>query len=91
MTTANGEPMPTDLHRLQSGERWGGDNAEVLRQFDRAARLIEKMAGYIGKMALDANDLADLNEHWLFVEKRARAILKAKETEDVSPTEGDLT
>lgn len=35
---------------------------------ERANSLIDAMAKYIGKMALDADQLAALNEHWLFIE-----------------------
>jgi len=39
---------------------------------DRAGRLINAMAAYIGRMALDADQLDELNEHWLFMEELAR-------------------
>lgn len=42
--------------------------AELIRALARAESIIQWMAPYIGKMAVPSNGIADLNEHWLYVE-----------------------
>lgn len=39
----------------------------------RADEIICWMAEYIGKMAAPSNGIADLNEHWLYIEKLTAA------------------
>lgn len=38
----------------------------------RAARIIDWMASYIGRMAPPEGGIADLNEHWLYMERTGR-------------------
>lgn len=49
---------------------------------ERADRIIEWMASYLGRMAPPSNGIHDLNEHWLYMEKLgklARIDTSAKE------------
>ena len=43
--------------------------AELRQALERAGRIIDAMAPYIGQMAVDADVLHDLNQHWLWVER----------------------
>lgn len=56
---------------------------------ERAARLIEWMAGYIGKMApgLYHTCYADLNEHWLAMQARGLTDLLPERGKDDRPAE----
>lgn len=58
---------------LQSAQA-RADTAEA--EIDRAAALIDAMSDYIGKMALSAEHFANLNAHWLFMERRASSALQ---------------
>jgi hypothetical protein len=47
---------------------------ELRAALNRADGIIGWMADYIGRMAAPSNGIADLNEHWLFMERNGRSL-----------------
>lgn len=57
---------------------------ELVSSLERADKLIDVMAKYIGRMALSGDVLSDMNHHWIEVPKlldraRAPAVVAAEE------------
>lgn len=50
------------------------DLKELREALVRADGLIDAMSGYIGKMAVPAEFFANINQHWLFMERHRRAL-----------------
>lgn len=72
-------------NNLESRARLIAAVPELRDAFDRACKLIDWMAEYIGDMAPGSysNCFADLNEHFLFVERRRPQLDKATDGQAV--------
>lgn len=57
------QQLEAEIH-LQAGEK-----TQLRAALVRADGVIEAMSDYIGKMVLRADQLAALNEHWLFMQR----------------------
>lgn len=53
-------------------ERLTSQRDALVKALERAERVIQWMAPYLGKMAAPSNGIADLNEHWLYIEQLQR-------------------